>query len=68
MSEEEKLLWMFKAVQGEMTGDCTAEVFYSDDAPMGVTVVKHGNACWSKSKLDIVFDYLSKGLSKRGRL
>ena len=63
MNDEEKLLWMFAEVYGEITGSCYREVIMDDsEEPLGISVMKNGNLCWYKSKLDIVFDYLTKHL------
>lgn len=66
MTDNEKLIWMFKEVHGDIDakrGSCYTEVDLDDsDDPVGVSVLKDGNLCWHKSKLDIVFDYLTKHL------
>lgn len=63
MSEDEKILWMFNKVHGEITGACYLEVEYDDEElnPIGVHLMKHGNICWTASKLDLVFDFLLLG-------
>lgn len=61
MSTEEKLLAMFKVVHGEMSLSCTAVV--TTDTYMeanGITVMKDGNECWSVTKSDLFFDYMTK--------
>jgi hypothetical protein len=64
MNDEEKLMWMFEQVYGRITGSCYTEVEKDEsDDPIAVHVMKYGNYCWSKTKLDIVFDYLTKHLS-----
>lgn len=65
MTEEEKLLAMFHAVHGEITGSCKAVAVVVDDINWGegetrVEVIKDGHVCWSKSKLDVLFDYMTK--------
>jgi hypothetical protein len=63
MSDDEKLMWMFTQVHGEIKGKCYTELTYDDEEnPIGVSVMKDGNLCWYKSKLDIVFEYLTKHL------
>ena len=63
MTEEEKLLWMFEQVHGEMTGACYAEVNYSYvDGPVSVSCMKDGQVCWTTNKADLVFDFLTKHL------
>lgn len=66
MSEEEKLLWMFKQVHGEITGSCYLEVQQYDgceelDEPI-VKVMKDGNLCWEASRSKLTFDYITKDL------
>ena len=60
MTDEEKLEKMFTEVHGEMTGSCRTEVYHEDYEPEGIHVMKDGNVCWSKSKTDILFDYITK--------
>ena len=65
MGEEEKLLWMFTQVHGEIIGACYLEVEIADEFEIEetrVNVMKQGNLCWSASKVDLVFDYLTKHL------
>ena len=66
MDDVDKLLWMFKEVHGDIDedkGQCYTEVVIDDEAsPIAVDVMKGGNLCWRKTKLDIVFDYLTKNL------
>ena len=62
MDDEVKILWMFKQVYGEDKGATYAEVYYNDYCEVaGVNLMKHGNVCWGRSKLDLVFDFLTKG-------
>jgi hypothetical protein len=64
MDDKEKLLWMFKEVHGEMTGACSAKLVYGEDCydPIGVACIKGGAICWQSSKIDLVFNYLTKHL------
>lgn len=66
MSEEEKILWMFKEVHGEFVGSCHLEVEERETegglTVFSVNVMKDGNLCWSATKTDLVFDYLTKHL------
>jgi len=67
MADEEKILWMFEEVHGEMTGSCYTEVEYDDfGKAIEVSVMKGGNVCWSESKADLVFSYLIKIHFKEG--
>lgn len=62
MTDEDKLEKMFTEVHGEMTGSCSIEVYYTEDTyePDGINVIKDGDLCWSKTKTDILFDYITK--------
>ncbi len=66
MSEEEKLIWLFKQVHGKEESDsaCSPEIYYDPDNyledPAGVHLMKHGNVCWSVTKADLMFDFLIK--------
>lgn len=63
MGDDEKMIWMFKEVHGELTGSCYLEVVDDlDGEPARIEVMKDGNLCWSKTKTDLVFDYLTKDL------
>lgn len=68
MDDEQKLLWMFHQVYGEVTRSCYLEIQdvgedYEDDINLStVRVMKDGNLCWSVNKIDLVFDYLTKDL------
>lgn len=60
MDDEEKMLWMFTKLYGELTGACYAEVELDDQGDAtAVNCMKNGMLCWRKSKVDIVFDYLT---------
>lgn len=66
MNDEDKLLWMFKEVHGEITGACYIEVECDDMGdPIAVHCMKDGNLCWTKTKLDLVFEYLTKHLDAK---
>jgi hypothetical protein len=62
MSDEEKMMIMFTAVHGDMTGSCYAEVELHEDTSMPIAIhcMKDGNICWTATKLDILFDYMTK--------
>lgn len=63
MSDEEKLLWMFKQVHGEITGSCYLEIEEDDECnPVAVLVRKDGNLCWKATKVDLMFGYLTRHL------
>lgn len=61
MSDEEKLLHMFKLKEGEMTGACSAVILYSDEGePNGVGCQKDGGICWSRSREDLIFAFVTR--------
>lgn len=68
MTEEEKLKKMFIAVHGDIDNDsssCYLEIIESEDYDnygdtIGVSLCKDGHVCWSKTKVDILFDYITK--------
>lgn len=73
MTEEERLLWMFKEVEGDVIGYCSieAELFdeWDDNSPpeSRVNLLKDGHVCWYKTKTDLMFDYLTKHLELKGK-
>ena len=63
MNSKEKLLWMFKQVHGEVSKSCYLEVEEDDELePIAVNLMKDGNVAWTATKLDLVFDYMTKFL------
>jgi len=70
MNDEDKLMWMFTEVHGNITGACYTEIVLDDEEnPIAVEVRKNGNLCWSAAKVDLMFDYLTRHLTaetKRG--
>ena len=64
MNDEEKLMWMFTQVHGEITGRCYTEIVLDEygRTPVAVAVMKDGNLCWSATKCDLVFDFLTRHL------
>lgn len=72
MSNEEKLLYLFKLIHGEMTGSCSAKVLYDDeyssvDPKPRVACMKDGNECWSASREELIFDYVTRDLGESGK-
>lgn len=61
MTDEEKPIWMFEQAHGKVTGSSYLEVD-EDFPPSMIHVMKDGNVCWSKTKAELVFDYLTKDL------
>jgi hypothetical protein len=59
--DPDKLMWLFKQVHGEITGRCSAKVVYDDEMnAIGVSVMKDGNTCWTATKEDLMFDYITR--------
>ena len=63
MSDEEKLLWMFEQVHGILSKNCKIEIEFEYHKPSGINVLKDGQLCWSVTKTDLMFDYLTKHLA-----
>jgi len=63
VTEEGKMLWMFKEIHGEITGACYVEV-HEDENTQELTVhlMKHGNSCWFSNKTDLLFDFITKNI------
>lgn len=57
MTDDEKLKHMFDVVHGNLTGSCYLEV---DEDSGIVSVMKDGCLCWSRTKSDLVFEYLTR--------
>lgn len=64
MTEEEKMLWMFIQAHGQLTGACYAEVEFNEERGDAVAVhcMKDGHSCWSYTKAELVFEYLTRHL------
>ncbi len=64
MDEEQRMLWMANEVYGPAGTSCYFETHYSDsyDQPLVLALMKDSSTCWTKSKVDLVFDYLTKDL------
>lgn len=66
MSDEDKLLWMFKQVHGDIDaerGACYTEVNTDDNGkPVSVSVMKNSYVCWTADKADILFDFIMNKL------
>lgn len=64
MDEAERLLWMFKQVHGIVSGKCDVEVEYDNDNcnPIGCIMIKNSEVVLRASKVDLLFDYITKDL------
>ncbi|AGN51556.1 hypothetical protein VPLG_00117 [Vibrio phage eugene 12A10] len=68
MNDEEKLKKMFMAVHGDIDANrssCYLRVVESEEydtygEPAAIEVCKDGSVCWTKTKTDILFDYITK--------
>ncbi len=59
MSDEEKIIRMYEVVEGKLKGgSCHLE--YNEDEKM-LHCMKDGNSCWSISKADVLFNYVTRG-------
>lgn len=63
-TNEEKLLYMFHAIHGEFSSSFTIECVYDDfdNSVCGIDVKKDGSLCWHDSKIDILFDYVTRDM------
>jgi hypothetical protein len=63
MNDYEKLLWMFEKVHGEMTGSCSVKCNEDEyGVPVSVSCMKDGEACWTATKVDLLFDFVTRDL------
>jgi len=63
MNTSAKLLHIFKLIHGEPSTSCYHEVLRNDEGePIGVALMKDGHECWSMSKLDLLFDYITQNM------
>ena len=60
-NDEERIMILFEAVHGVISGSCYTELSYDDMGDLvGVDVMKDGNFCWHSSKTDLLFDYITR--------
>lgn len=71
MTDEEKMIHMYNIVHGEVTGSsCHIQVIdhYSHPEEIGyeegsrIALIKDGTVCWTISKTDLLFDYMTRDL------
>lgn len=64
-NSEERMLWLFKQVHGDM-GNLIIEVGYDGDGiPNIVCVMKEGEVAWSVSRTQLLFEYITtKGMKE----
>lgn len=62
MSNQDKLLLMYERIHGKPTGSCYLEVTEEYDEPMMLHMMKGGVICWSMTKTDVLFDYITKDM------
>ena len=54
----EKLLWLFKRVHGEMSGNIKLVCVEEDGSFNRVQLMKNGNLCWEATRSELLLDYL----------
>lgn len=61
---ERKLLLMFDEVHGlPKGGSCYTEFDETmEGETIGINLMKDGNVCWTATKLDLLFDYLTRDM------
>ena len=65
MNDYEKLEWLFKEIHGEVRGSRYIEIDMDDECcgrEHEVRVMKDGHLCWSVTKTDLLFDYVTRHL------
>ncbi len=63
MSDFEKLMFMYEAVEGKLQTHTGCQMYeWFDDCYncIGIELHKDGQLCWRLSKTDILFNYLTK--------
>lgn len=59
MTDEEKILAMFRLVHGEPTGACSTQVTHDENGNVdGVSLMKHGYEAWHAHRDMLVFQCL----------
>lgn len=60
MDTEEKMLRMFEKVYGPLSNRFTLDIIENDDyEPKAIKVMKGSNECWSVTKEDLLFEYVT---------
>ena len=62
MTEEQKMIWMFEQANGVLDTRTGCSFVTDNYPPTELILMKDGNECWSKSKAELVFDYLTREL------
>ncbi len=63
MGEEQRMLWMANEVYGPAGTSCSFKVCQGEwGEESTLALMKDAEACWTKSKAELVFDYLTKDL------
>jgi hypothetical protein len=63
MTTEEKLILMFNEVEGPMSGSCSTEIEWEHGEAVAVNVIKDGYVAWSRTKQDLLFDYMTRDIT-----
>lgn len=63
MNDDEKLLWLFTQVHGNMSSNITLDIPMreSGEEPT-VYVMKGSSICWTASRSELTFQYITKHL------
>lgn len=59
MTDEEKLIKMFEKVHGDQSESVCYVKVAEECGEAVVHLMKHGNICWSVTKSDLLFDYIT---------
>jgi len=63
MDDNEKMLWMYEQIYGPQDpSNIYKAVIHKDKNNLKIHIMKHGHVCWSMSKADLIFEYLTKDL------
>lgn len=62
MSEEQKMIWMFEQINGQVKGKYSIEVLGEYGEEAYVQILKHGVPSWTVTKTELLFDYITRDL------
>ena len=63
MTDEQKMIRMCEIVHGQLYGQCYFQYDLLSDGYSILHVMKDGNVCWSVTKTELLFDYVTKDWS-----
>lgn len=62
MTDEQKMIKMCEIVHGQLHGQCYFQYeSFNDDSILHI--MKDGNVCWSVTKTDLLFEYITRDWS-----